>query len=75
MTNIFYDSLEDLYWCCVDPVFLEEGRRSKEYEMFMQNVYSFSITGKNKHDDAPDSLASLCQRAKFRKASSGPTLF
>lgn len=27
MTNIFYDSLEGLYWCCVDPVFLEEGRR------------------------------------------------
>lgn len=27
------------------------------------------------HEDAPDSLASLCQRAKFRKASSGPTLF
>ena len=38
-------------------VFLEEGKRSKEYELFMQNVYSFSFTGKNKHDDAPDSLA------------------
>jgi len=38
-------------------VFLEPGKRSKEYEMFMQNVYSFSINGKNKNDDAPDSLA------------------
>ena len=38
-------------------VFLEPGLRSKEYELFMQNVYSFSINGKNKHDDAPDSLA------------------
>lgn len=38
-------------------VFLEPGLRSKEYEMFMQNVFSFSINGKNKHDDAPDSLA------------------
>lgn len=38
-------------------IFLEEGKRSKEYELFMQNVYSFSINGKNKHDDAPDSLA------------------
>ena len=25
--------------------------------MFMQNVYSFSINGKNKNDDAQDSLA------------------
>jgi hypothetical protein len=23
----------------------------------MQNVFSFSVMGKNKHDDAPDSLA------------------
>jgi predicted phage terminase large subunit-like protein len=32
-------------------------KRDKEYELFMQNVFSFSIMGKNKHDDAPDSLA------------------
>lgn len=38
-------------------VFLAPGMRSKEYEMFMNNVYAFSINGKNKHDDAPDSLA------------------
>lgn len=37
--------------------FLESGCRSKEYEEFMQNVFSFKILGKNKHDDAPDSLA------------------
>ena len=37
-------------------VFLESGKRTKEYEQFMQNVYSFKILGKNKHDDAPDSL-------------------
>lgn len=37
-------------------IFLEEGKRSKEYQMFMQNVLSFKVTGKNKHDDAPDSL-------------------
>lgn len=46
-------------------VFLEEGKRSKEYELFMQNVYSFSITGKNKHDDAPDSLAMAVNMALF----------
>ena len=33
------------------------NKRDKEYELFMQNVFSFSIMGKNKHDDAPDSLA------------------
>lgn len=38
-------------------VFREDGTRSKAYSMFMQNVYSFKALGKNKHDDAPDSLA------------------
>ena len=46
-------------------VFLETGKRSKEYELFMQNVYSFSINGKNKHDDAPDSLAMAINMALF----------
>ena len=38
-------------------IFLESGKRSKEYELFMNNVFSFVVEGKNKHDDAPDSLA------------------
>jgi predicted phage terminase large subunit-like protein len=46
-------------------VFLEEGKRTKEYELFMQNVYSFSVNGKNKHDDAPDSLAMAINMAFF----------
>ena len=37
--------------------FLEENKRSKAYKTFMVNVYSFRVTGHNKHDDAPDSLA------------------
>ena len=37
-------------------VFLESGKRPKEYENFLQNVFSFKIIGKNKNDDAPDSL-------------------
>lgn len=37
-------------------VFRESGKRSKEYELFMANVFSFKILGKNKNDDAPDSL-------------------
>lgn len=37
-------------------VFRDSGSRSGEYNKFMQNVFSFKIMGKNKHDDAPDSL-------------------
>lgn len=40
--------------------FLEANLRSKEYQKFMQNVFSFKLNRKNKHDDAPDSLAQLC---------------
>lgn len=38
-------------------IFRKAGKRSKEYEAFMQNVFAFKILSKNKHDDAPDSLA------------------
>ena len=41
--------------------FLEQGKRSKEYSQFMTNLYSFKITGKNKNDDAPDSMAQLVE--------------
>ena len=34
-----------------------DGNHTKAYDISMQNVFSFKITGKNKHDDAPDSLA------------------
>lgn len=37
-------------------VFLAEGHRSKAYSQFMQNLFAFTMTNKNKHDDAPDSL-------------------
>lgn len=38
-------------------LFLEAGLRAKHYQAFLDNVFSFTIIGKNKHDDAPDSLA------------------
>lgn len=41
--------------------FLEQGKRSKEYSQFMMNLFSFKIAGKNKNDDAPDSLAMLVE--------------
>ena len=39
--------------------FLDKKYRSKEYAAFMKELTSFVQTGKNKHDDAPDSLAML----------------
>jgi predicted phage terminase large subunit-like protein len=39
--------------------FIDEKNRSKEYQAFMEELCTFSQTGKNPHDDAPDSLAML----------------
>lgn len=47
-------------------IFLD-GDRSKEYDLFMANVYSFKVEGKNKHDDAPDSLAMACEEVFGQK--------
>lgn len=41
--------------------FRDIHNRSKEYNQFMQQLLSFTETGKNKHDDAPDSLAGLAE--------------
>lgn len=42
-----------------DFYFRDNKHRTPAYEMFMRNLHSFTMTGKNKHDDAPDSLAGL----------------
>ena len=42
--------------------------QNQEYRKFMTNLYSFTMTGKNKNDDSPDSLASL---AVFLRKGSG----
>lgn len=39
--------------------FLDEKHRSKEYQAAMTELTTFVQTGKNLHDDAPDSLAML----------------
>jgi len=46
-------------------IFLESGKRHKEYEMFMQNMFAFSIARKNKNDDSVDSLAIALSMAIF----------
>lgn len=51
-----FDKAPDIRDRCI---FLEPSKRSKEYNLYMQQVFSFKIVGKNKHDDAPDSLAML----------------
>ena len=51
-----FDKAPDIRDMCI---FLEPSKRSKEYNLFMQQVFSFKMIGKNKHDDAPDSLAML----------------
>ena len=39
--------------------FRNEKNRSAEYERFMRELTLFAVSGKNLHDDAPDSLAML----------------
>ena len=39
--------------------FLDEKSRSSEYEKFMRELTLFTVSGKNLHDDAADSLAML----------------
>lgn len=48
--------------------FRDVGFQNPEYRKFMNNVYSFTMTGKNKHEDGPDSLAAL---AVFLNRGSG----
>lgn len=40
-------------------IFRQSGSQSAMYRKFMNNVYSFTVNGKNLHEDAPDSLAAL----------------
>ena len=48
-------------------VFLEKKLRSKEYAKAMKELTSFNQNGKNKHDDAPDSLAMLVNMISSRR--------
>jgi predicted phage terminase large subunit-like protein len=53
--------------------FLDVEHRNKEYTKFMQNVFSFTVTGKNKNDDAADSLAMAID--VLNKSSYKPAVF
>lgn len=60
-----FDKAPDIRSCMV---FLNQGLRSKEYSQFMQGLFSFTMEGKNKHDDAPDSLSMAIVNAFFGSA-------
>lgn len=57
--------------------FLDSYHRSTDYQKFMREVTGFSFTTKNLHDDAPDSLAGLCDLIYHgtRYASVGVRIF
>lgn len=43
--------------------FLAPELRDNDYRRAMENLCAYTIRGKNKHDDAPDSLAGACDMA------------
>lgn len=49
-------------------IFRDAGCRSPQYRKFMTNLYSFTINGKNKNDDAADSLSQLADFIKNGKS-------
>ena len=52
-------------WVMAHCIFKDEsvlhGDEHREYRKFMQLLTSYSLEGKNKHDDAPDAMAQLSQ--------------
>ena len=64
-----------IFRCSTDIIanfrFKNTARRNKEYSMAMRQMFSFTILGKNKHEDACDSLAmmSMARAVLFRGSS------
>lgn len=40
--------------------FVDADHRTKQYQKFISNLYTFKMEGKVKHDDGADSMAQLC---------------
>lgn len=49
--------------------FVDAEHRTKPYQKFISNLYTFKMEGKVKHDDAPDSMAQLCMMKLGNMAS------
>ena len=57
--------LMESHWVIEHCIFKDDsvirGEEWREYRKFMQMLCSYSLEGKNKHDDAPDAMAQLSQ--------------
>jgi len=57
--------LMESHWVIEHCIFKDEsvlhGDEWREYRKFLQALTSYSLEGKNKHDDAPDAMAQLSQ--------------
>ena len=57
--------LVEAHWVMEHCVFKDDsvlhGDENREYRKFLQLLTSYSLEGKNKHDDAPDAMAQLSQ--------------
>lgn len=57
--------LVEAHWVMENCIFKDDsvlhGDRWREYRKFLQALCSYSLEGKNKHDDAPDAMAQLSQ--------------
>ena len=57
--------LVEAHWVMEHCVFKDDsvlhGDQWREYRKFLQALCSYSLEGKNKHDDAPDAMAQLSQ--------------
>lgn len=49
--------------------FIDDKHSSTEYKAFMRELTTFVVTGKNKNDDAPDSLAMLSDFLTYGRGS------
>jgi predicted phage terminase large subunit-like protein len=47
---------------------LKQDQRSREYQSFVNNLVAYNQNGKNRNDDAPDSLALLFEFCIFSKS-------
>lgn len=48
-------------------IFLDDKHREKDYSQFMASVFSFTVEGKNKHDDAIESLCRALEMTRLNK--------
>lgn len=63
-TKILMESHWVLEHCIFKDDSVLHGEEWREYRKFLQSLCSYSLEGKNKHDDAPDSMAQLSQYAQ-----------